>query len=767
MSQDRYNTSITSSRKDAKRMLSWAVLEKAVGEADDILGGLAARLSAPENAEDEHLLDLFEEVENAQGRIMGFLHDVKTSAPAVLLNTYGTENPDGILDDDLNPDLCKDMIKDIKTINNNRFILEHVHGRPENPDGELVASVEEEAEPMPVEAGIIDDSIRDTIKYLRTNKERLKQLFEKKTIDPAVEARQLGLLQKELQEKTQAGKVKPNALAEVSKQWLDGSLSDADLTAKVEGIMQRKSSLQKQAEEDLAPETDVALHDFAGSISKAWSEEFDETNPDHAAVGEVAWKDQIAKAHAALVHHFEAAIEVIHEQLAQGDFYSGPAPAEVEPAAEPAAAPQASARTAASKKSDNVITSRDVRRAIKFIRDYVPAMKEFYFNYQKVVAGVTKAKPVTVASDAIHNAISKLNEVQDGVLAELLDELTLEEDELLAEAKGPAKQSSQEKTAFGNNEVFDTDQTCVVDGLGKVKIVYDLGIDTPATITAGIMLAIDIPDNPNPLWINLDGNQFSAYKEFTEEEMEEIGITSVRGLAWDDIYELLNVGEMLEKAPTSMTLEQVTELADLHGFDLSALVSPSLGLEASARKSAEEPKPFEVHYHKNGAPDAAKHKGFDSKDDAVAFVKELRTDPNKCGHIELYGEDLEIYWDYLPEFGHWEVARHQGHERSHKSSLIQRRKRADEGVGAPATIVQTEELALEPADPIQHSDTAERGIDFVNDNASSFADANVADVIQALTEAGYSREVASEVVREVFGPDAELALGTPVAVLLG
>jgi hypothetical protein len=63
-------------------------------------------------------------------------------------------------------------------------------------------------------------------------------------------------------------------------------------------------------------------------------------------------------------------------------------------------------------------------------------------------------------------------------------------------------------------------------------------------------------------------------------------------------------------------------------------------------------------------------------------------------------------------------------------------------------------------------DTVESAIAFIEDNATRFEDANVAEVQTALTKAGFSREVIDKAITDLLGPDATQALGTPVKVLL-
>jgi hypothetical protein len=63
-------------------------------------------------------------------------------------------------------------------------------------------------------------------------------------------------------------------------------------------------------------------------------------------------------------------------------------------------------------------------------------------------------------------------------------------------------------------------------------------------------------------------------------------------------------------------------------------------------------------------------------------------------------------------------------------------------------------------------DTVESAVAFIEDNATKFEDANVAEVQTALTKAGFSREVTDKAITDLLGPDATQALGTPVKVLL-
>lgn len=63
-------------------------------------------------------------------------------------------------------------------------------------------------------------------------------------------------------------------------------------------------------------------------------------------------------------------------------------------------------------------------------------------------------------------------------------------------------------------------------------------------------------------------------------------------------------------------------------------------------------------------------------------------------------------------------------------------------------------------------DTVESAVTFIEDNATKFEDANVAEVQTALIKAGFSREVTDKAITDLLGPDATQALGTPVKVLL-
>lgn len=74
--------------------------------------------------------------------------------------------------------------------------------------------------------------------------------------------------------------------------------------------------------------------------------------------------------------------------------------------------------------------------------------------------------------------------------------------------------------------------------------------------------------------------------------------------------------------------------------------------------------------------------------------------------------------------------------------------------------------ATEPVDVKPVLDSPEAVWTYIEENASQFEDANVAELVAALNKAGFSREVVDAGVSELLGPDATQALGTPVKVLL-
>jgi hypothetical protein len=213
----------TSAGKKAKIQVSRKTIQRAIIEADKLLDHLKSGCDAMANSGTEGLvpclLDELEEVNDIKQRLEGLLD------PDELRTNFGTEMSLEELLDDQNPMGFAAVVQDdIERLADLRMSYAE-------------AGFEELMDPTvePKTADFLSDSVRDTIKYLRVNKEKLKGLLTKG--EPAI-AQEL--------KKLPVSASKPGAFTSLVTQWLNKTISDVDLTSGVEKLVQKKKgSLEK------------------------------------------------------------------------------------------------------------------------------------------------------------------------------------------------------------------------------------------------------------------------------------------------------------------------------------------------------------------------------------------------------------------------------------------------------------------------------------------------------------------------------------------
>jgi hypothetical protein len=408
--------------KDAKILVTRSTIARGVAEANALLEHLDEGLKVMtegEGSEDvmpSFLLDEVEEILEIKGRLESLL----AATPEDLQADFGSTSLEELLDD-TNPSGFAQIVQgDLKRIAEIR--MQYAEAGFENlMDPSVRTSMKE--------ADFLGDTVRDTVKYLRMNKEKLKQLLQTSGKgEPAV--------MQELQ-KLPVGTQKPNALTSLVTQWLNQAVTDVDLTQGVERLVQKRGSAKTAGAVDevgkfwvvTQPTENSTLADvvFGATIERMMLQ----------ALGGLRYNEILG-----IYRDREVAIQE-GRKLVPNDKYPDSFVASTDDSI-------VSVNSITASKKAAQTTSRDVRRAIKFLGELIAMHREQYFNFKKVVVAVNSSAISRQTAEKIFEAMTYMEETKRN-LEKQLREVEQEEQAMEAfEKTSPgevAKSSAPKKAA--------------------------------------------------------------------------------------------------------------------------------------------------------------------------------------------------------------------------------------------------------------------------------------------------------------------------------